>query len=73
MRAIRTILFVAAIFLAGYAGAQSKISGKVSDGHETLPYCTIQISGSTAGTTTDLDGNFELTLQSPSDTLIRVC
>lgn len=47
------------------------VSGTVttSDTHESLPGATVIIKGTTRGTTTDLDGNYQLLLQ-PGDSVL---
>lgn len=60
-RMLWTILF-ALICSVGYAQTRHSLTGTVTDNlnKEPLPGATIRISGSSAGTTTDLDGNFRL-------------
>ena len=55
---ITLILFA----LTQQAGAQDTgtLTGKVSDTQGALPAATIQVAGTTLGTTTDLEGNFTL-------------
>ncbi len=56
-----------------HANAQeSKVSGRVSAAKEgiALPGVSVQIKNATKGTMTDADGNYSLTLNSDTDTLI---
>ena len=57
-------LIVLSILLSGNAFAQRSVSGKITDSAngESLPGVSIVISGTTLGTITDMDGNFNLTL-----------
>ena len=63
------LILTCAIFLLGgiqmISAQSSTISGTVKDDTgEPLPGATIFVSGSTIGTTTDFDGNYELTVLS---------
>jgi len=69
-----TVLLVF-LFLAGlqFANAQTKtISGKVtsSEDGKGIPGVTVQVKGTTTGTTTDLDGNFSIAVAPDATTLI---
>lgn len=57
----RGILFLAFVFIAAFAQAQT-IQGKVVDAktNEPLPFANVFINNSTVGTTTELDGSFTL-------------
>ncbi|HYX07283.1 MAG TPA: carboxypeptidase-like regulatory domain-containing protein, partial [Bacteroidales bacterium] len=63
-------LFVA--FSSVDAIAQHTVSGRVIDAStsETLPAVNILVKGTTRGTSTNAEGEYELTVPSPSDTLI---
>ncbi|PWG04552.1 SusC/RagA family TonB-linked outer membrane protein [Polaribacter aquimarinus] len=63
---ITLLLFSFALF------SQTKITGKVTDGAtgDPLPQVTIQVKGTSLGTTTDFDGNYAITLKSKSGTLV---
>ncbi len=63
------IVFLLLCFSVGSYG-QAIISGRISDGKESLPFCTVQVHGSTNGTITDIDGNFTLGGVLPDDTLV---
>ena len=59
-KALVLLLIGAGMLASADAFAQSKISGKVSDATGPLPGVTVLQEGTTNGTVTDLDGNFEL-------------
>ncbi|HEX5555083.1 MAG TPA: SusC/RagA family TonB-linked outer membrane protein, partial [Chitinophagaceae bacterium] len=63
-----TGILMLVVFSSGWA-QQKKISGTISDpeGHP-VPVATIQVVGTTSGTTADVHGNFEITAQ-PGQTL----
>lgn len=46
--------------------AQTTLKGKVTDGKEAVIGANVTIKGTTEGTVTDIDGNFELTTQQPA-------
>jgi TonB-linked SusC/RagA family outer membrane protein len=54
-----------------FAFSQQKVSGKVTDAvtGDPLPSVTIQIKGTTSGTTTDFDGNYTITTKTENDAL----
>lgn len=56
----------------GLISAQTKVTGKVVDleTREPLPFVSIAFKGTTVGTTTDFDGNFQLTTDKPVDSLL---
>ena len=60
---MKKLAFIALLFLVGSAGmAQSKVSGKIVDSEGVpLAGANIIIVGTTTGTATDFDGNYELT------------
>ncbi len=69
-----TILLVL-LFLAGlqYANAQTRtLSGKVisSEDGKGIPGATVQVKGTTVGTTTDLDGNYSIQVAPDATTLV---
>src|SRR5699024_5728801 len=51
---------------------QEEISGRITDAQtgETLPGVNILVKGTSTGTSTDSEGNFELTVESLQDTLV---
>lgn len=58
---MRTILFLALVFVGGFAFSQTTINGNVVDQNgEPIPGANIVIVGKAIGTTTDFDGNFVL-------------
>lgn len=64
-----------AIFLLTFvtftAFSQSKVSGKVSDVNgEGLPGVTVQVKGTTTGTSTDIEGNYSLASVPANGTLV---
>lgn len=66
-------LFCLILFLGlhvdGYS--QHRVSGTVTDeSSETIPGVNVRVQGTTTGTTTGANGNYELTVESVSDTLI---
>ena len=67
---VETLLF---LNLAVPTIAQTtKVSGKVVDfvSREPLPFINVVFKGTTVGTTTDFDGNYVLSTDKPSDSLI---
>ncbi|WP_200976835.1 TonB-dependent receptor [Echinicola sp. 20G] len=77
MRKIYTVLKVAVMCLALlgghsiYAEAQT-VSGTVTDldSGEPLPFVNVLLKGTTRGTTTDIDGNYTIDVNSPDDVLV---
>jgi TonB-linked SusC/RagA family outer membrane protein len=61
------LLFVFSLFLN--AQETLSITGNVSSGNESLPGVSIMISGTDAGTVTDVEGNFNI-LAKPDDILV---
>ncbi len=70
------LLLVTVSLLLGYTSVgfaqNSTVNGTVSDAQsgETLPGVNILVEGTTTGTSTDSEGNFELTVESLQDTLV---
>jgi len=64
---MKRILLLCFVFLTAFAFnamAQRTVSGKITDDSgEGLPGVNVVIKGTTTGTTTDLDGNFSLTVE----------
>lgn len=54
------------------AFSQQKVTGKVTDGSEGggIPQVSIQIKGTTIGTSSDFDGNYSITTKNASDVII---
>lgn len=74
MRKLFTLLAtILAICSINYAQAQGKVvSGRVtsSEDNAALPGVSIAVQGTSIGTTTDIDGNYRITLPSEANTLI---
>ncbi len=70
---IRRLLFLLPIALLWNisAVAQHTVTGTVYDAttNETLPGATIAVEGTDRGTTTDMDGNYEITVETGNETL----
>lgn len=69
----KIILFLLLLFPALYAHSQITVSGTVLDGsmdNAPLFGATVQIKGTTTGTTTDFDGKYTLNVSSDDDTLV---
>lgn len=58
------------LLLAGSLAGQTVISGTVSAGGEPLIGVSIQVQGTTSGTVSDFDGNYQLTVPAGADTLL---
>lgn len=74
---IRYIISLLLIFfcVTGFISAQAQgmeVSGTVIDGQsgETLPGVNISVKGTTRGTVTNAEGKYQVSVESPSDTLI---
>ncbi len=66
-------VFLGAFLLAsGTAFGQHQVSGTVTDSVESspLPGTNVVVAGTTTGTTTDEQGQYQLTAPSPTDTLV---
>jgi len=58
---MKIYLFILSLFFCGMTYAQTSISGSVKDSkNEPIPGANVKISGESAGTVTDSDGNFNL-------------
>lgn len=67
------LIFLFVSGLIAQASAQDRtVSGKVSSAEDnsTLPGVTVVLKGTTTGTTTDLDGNYKLSVPSEGGTLV---
>ncbi|WP_083634484.1 SusC/RagA family TonB-linked outer membrane protein [Saccharicrinis aurantiacus] len=72
MRKLKTLLFLL-VMATSVAFAQDKnITGHISESgtDEPLPGVSIVIKGTTVGTVTDLDGNYNLTVPADAETLV---
>ncbi len=65
-------LIVGFFLITASAPAQETITGTVTDEQsgETLPGVNILVKGTSTGTSTDAEGNFELSVESLKDTLV---
>ena len=64
MKRILLLSFAFLTVIAFGSMAQRTVSGKVTeDSGETLPGVNVVIKGTTTGTTTDLDGNYRLSVE----------
>ncbi|MCX7638703.1 MAG: carboxypeptidase-like regulatory domain-containing protein, partial [Cyclobacteriaceae bacterium] len=73
MNAVMRIFFLFLAFQAFLAGAQTTIvRGKVTDASsgDPLPFVNIIFKGTSIGTTTDFDGNYQIVTSNPTDSLI---
>lgn len=66
------VLLVALFLFLSYTASAQEVSGTVKDAQTTeeLPGVNILVKGTTTGTSTNLDGEFSLSVPSLSDTLI---
>jgi len=73
-RATTGVLFILLILFMtpGVAHAQRTVTGEVTDAEtgETLPGVNVRIEGTSRGTTTDIDGAFEINLPEGRNTLV---
>ena len=63
------VLLVVMLFaFSGYTWSQTDLTGKVLDGNtgEPLPGVNVTVKGTTTGTITDLDGNFQIKVEDPN-------
>jgi len=65
-----TLLFALVFFMCSYAFGQRVISGTVTDENGPLPYANVIVKGTTIGTTTDLDGKYELKVPEGATTVV---
>ena len=66
------IVFMLLLFASSMFSQSIKVTGTVTDQEEgsALPGVSIIIKGSTAGTQTDFDGNFSISIGKPNDILV---
>ncbi len=71
---MKCMLFLLAFCISSAIIAQTKISGKIKDGatNETLAGVNISVKGKVIGTTTDANGNFSLSTNTPTPFTISV-
>src|SRR2546423_15081622 len=60
------------LFSLNCFGQETKISGRVSDPltNEVIPFASIVFKGTTIGTTSDINGNYELSTTQKADSVI---
>lgn len=70
MKRITGLVFL--ILFSVWTHAQIKITGNITDGmnNEPLPGASVSIEGTNTGTISDIDGNFQLTVNSLKDILV---
>ena len=69
------LLFACMLFFAGFTYAQTGgIAGKISDKdtYEALPGANVVVKGTSKGTTTDIDGNFQIGELSPGSYALEI-
>jgi TonB-linked SusC/RagA family outer membrane protein len=67
----KLLLMLSFFLIASYSWAQDRtVSGKVVDEDGPLPGVNVIVKGSTLGTTTDLDGNYKLSVPSDAEALV---
>ena len=66
------MVLILMVGLSSHAIAQREVSGTVTDATsgETLISATVQVKGTTVGTTTDIDGKYKINVPEGSTTLI---
>src|SRR5437868_5177890 len=69
---LRFSLLVFFVFTCGNIFAQYTVSGKVFDAEtkEPIPFATLLLKGTTVGTSTDFDGNYTITTDKLSDSML---
>src|SRR5690606_37635710 len=67
---LRSIVLALALLCFGFAQAQSTVSGVVSDQNAPLPGANVVVKGTTNGTQTDFDGNYQLSNVPDGATLV---
>jgi TonB-dependent starch-binding outer membrane protein SusC len=73
IKAIKPVILLFALLLSGYSllGQTVIVRGNVTDQRqEALPGVTVIIKGTTTGTTTDLDGNYQLRVDNASQAVL---
>lgn len=67
----KLLLMLSFFLIASYSWAQDRtVSGTVVDEDGPLPGVNVIVKGSTLGTTTDLDGNYKLSVPSDAEALV---
>ena len=69
---VKNVLLLALLLVSSVAFAQKKVTGVAVDGttNEPLPFITIQVKGTTQGTTSDMDGKYEITVPDENSILV---
>src|SRR5690606_19166932 len=67
---LRSIVLPLALLCMGFVQAQTTVSGVVSDQNGPLPGASVVVKGTTNGTQTDFDGNFQLSNVPDDATLV---
>jgi hypothetical protein len=66
----KLLLMLSFFLIASYSWAQDRtVSGTVTDKDGALPGVNVIVKGTTIGTTTDLDGNYKLSVPSDAEAL----
>ncbi|WP_296618461.1 SusC/RagA family TonB-linked outer membrane protein [Marivirga sp.] len=67
----KLLLMLSFFLIASYSWAQDRtVSGTVTDEEGPLPGVNVIVKGTTIGTTTDLDGNYKLSVSSDAEALV---
>ena len=67
----KLLLMLSFFLIASYSWAQDRtVSGTVTDEDGPLPGVNVIVKGTTIGTTTDLDGNYKLSVSSDAEALV---
>jgi TonB-linked SusC/RagA family outer membrane protein len=67
----KLLLMLSFFLIASYSWAQDRtVSGTVTDKDGPLPGVNVIVKGTTIGTTTDLDGNYKLSVSSDAEALV---
>ena len=67
----RRIFLLLLLIFPCFVFAQTTLSGKVnSDSGESVPFANVIQKGTSNGTTTDMDGNFAISVESLPTTLV---
>lgn len=63
------------VFIEDVCAQQTSVSGKVTDAltNEPIPFANVAFKGTTRGTVTDINGNFRIDTDMPSDSLTASC
>ena len=64
MKIIKTLVFVFITIAVGFSQKKIEIKGQVKDGSNSEPIigANVLVKGTTSGTVTDIDGNFQLSV-----------